>query len=187
MAEDLFSSIEWTAVEDQTVELLKELVRFKSINYGEVDSGNETPVCEFIREILTKESIECSDILESSPGRGNLIARLRATVSDPSLKPLGVNVHLDVVPAPVEEEAWKSEGWKFDPFGGHINEGDGCLYGRGTIDMKNMAAMTIAIMIFLKKKQIPLRRDLVLIACADEEAGGKYGKGGTNVKFYRNI
>ena len=175
MTEILFESGEWKEVETQTLQLLQELIRFKSINYGTVDSGYETPVCEFIRSLLSKGNIECSEILESSPGRGNLIARLRATNPDPTLKPLALNVHLDVVPAPVEEEAWRREGWRFDPFGGHINEEDGCLYGRGAIDMKNMVAMAISIMLFLKRKNIPLKRDLLLIALADEEEGGNLG------------
>ena len=109
MASILFESDEWIEVETQTLKLLQELIRFKSINYGTVDSGYETPVCEFIRTLLSKENIECSAILESAPGRGNLIARLRATEPDPTLKPLAINVHLDVVPAPVEEEGWRRE------------------------------------------------------------------------------
>ena len=176
MTKSLFDSKEWKEVEAQTLQLLQELIRFKSINDSTIDSGHESQVCEFIRSILLKEDIECSEILESIPGRGNMIARLRATNLDPELKPLALNVHLDVVPAPVEEEAWKKEGWKFDPFAGHINEEDGCLYGRGAVDMKNMVAMAISIMLFLKRKRTPLKRDVLLIALADEENGGIHGK-----------
>ncbi len=49
---------------------------------------------------------------------------------DPSLKPIALIGHQDVVPVPQEKLA----DWTHEPFSGDI--ADGCLWGRGTTDMK---------------------------------------------------
>ena len=78
-----------------------------------------------------------------------------------------LSAHLDTVKAP--KENWEEEGWKHDPYGGVIDEEDNCLYGRGAIDMKNMAAMSVTLLCFVKKNNIVLNRDLIFAGLADEE------------------
>ena len=78
-----------------------------------------------------------------------------------------LSAHLDTVKAP--KENWEEAGWKHDPFGAEIDEEDGCIYGRGTIDMKNMAAMSAAVLLFIARSGIKLTRDLIFAAVADEE------------------
>src|SRR4030095_8162460 len=63
--------------------------------------------------------------------------------------------------------------WTVDPFGGEIL--DGYLYGRGALDMKSIGIMQLAAMLAVKREGVPLKRDLVLLATADEEAGSQYG------------
>jgi acetylornithine deacetylase/succinyl-diaminopimelate desuccinylase-like protein len=74
--------------------------------------------------------------------------------------------HIDVVP--VEADAWSR-----DPFGGELV--DGMVWGRGAVDMKDMVAMELAVMTGLHRSGVPLRRDVIFAAVADEEAGGEHG------------
>ena len=74
--------------------------------------------------------------------------------------------HLDVVP--VEREKWSC-----DPF--KAIEKDGCIYGRGAVDMKNMVAMSTMCLLLMKRAGVSLTRDLIFCGVADEETGGKYG------------
>ena len=77
--------------------------------------------------------------------------------------------HIDVVP--VDAEAWTR-----DPFGAELV--DGVVWGRGAIDMKNMVAMELAVMLALGRSGVDLRRDVIFAAVADEEAGGEHGARG---------
>ncbi|MGH8004734.1 MAG: M20/M25/M40 family metallo-hydrolase, partial [Limisphaerales bacterium] len=74
--------------------------------------------------------------------------------------------HLDVVGV-------EKEKWKYDPFGAAVD--DGFLYGRGAIDDKGMGALFAEIVLQIVRNKIPLKRDILYIACADEEAGGEAG------------
>ncbi len=56
------------------------------------------------------------------------------TGSDLTLKPYMLCAHLDVVPV-------ERENWYYDPFGGQIV--DGFIYGRGTIDAKNIVMVIL--------------------------------------------
>ncbi len=69
---------------------------------------------------------------------------------------------------PVEADAWSR-----DPFGGELV--DGVVWGRGAVDMKDMVAMELAVMVGLRRSGVPLRRDVIFAAVADEEAGGEHG------------
>ena len=82
------------------------------------------------------------------------------------LPPLLLTAHLDVVEA-------DPSTWTHPPFGGVI--ADGCLWGRGAIDMKNMAAMSVAIMRRLALDKPKLARDVIFAGVADEEAGSDAG------------
>ncbi|NLV58464.1 MAG: M20 family metallopeptidase [Clostridiales bacterium] len=75
--------------------------------------------------------------------------------------PLGILVHLDVVPA--------GDGWQVDPFGA-VLEGDR-IYGRGTSDDKGPAVAALLAMYAVKQAGIPLSREVRLILGCDEETG----------------
>jgi acetylornithine deacetylase/succinyl-diaminopimelate desuccinylase-like protein len=105
-----------------------------------------------------------SQILESEPGRASTVARIEG--ADPSRAPLLIHGHLDVVPAEASE-------WSVDPFGGEVR--DGYVWGRGAIDMKDMDAMTLAVVRAWVRAGRKPPRDIVLAFTADEEAGGRKG------------
>src|SRR5579864_826074 len=140
---------------------LQGLLRINTIN----PSGNELEAAKFVAGILQQNGIP-SDVYESSPGRGILIARLSSsTVPDPS-RALLLMAHLDVVGVD------KSK-WQVDPFGAVIQ--DGYLYGRGAIDDKSTVIANVAVLIALKRAGVRLNRDVILLAEGDEEQGGEFG------------
>jgi acetylornithine deacetylase/succinyl-diaminopimelate desuccinylase-like protein len=105
-----------------------------------------------------------SQILEAAPGRASTIARIEGT--DPSRPPLLIHGHLDVVPADAGE-------WSVDPFGGEVK--DDQVWGRGAVDMKDMDAMTLAVVRDWTRTGRRPPRDVVLAFVSDEEAGGREG------------
>src|SRR6185437_5915407 len=82
---------------------------------------------------------------------------------------LAVHGHLDVVPA-------NAADWSVDPFA--AEERDGCIWGRGAVDMKDMDAMILANLRHLARTGTTPPRDLVFAFFADEEAGGVLGSHG---------
>ena len=150
---------------DEIIALCQALVRIPSINTGVMPTGDETPAAELLRDKLAAAGI-ASEILESAPNRGNLVARLAGSGGGPRLLYLS---HTDVVP--VED----GSAWTYPPFGAEIHEGR--IYGRGANDMKNTVAAEAMALILLKRAGVPLRGDLIFAAGADEESGGKWGFG----------
>jgi acetylornithine deacetylase/succinyl-diaminopimelate desuccinylase-like protein len=103
-------------------------------------------------------------VLESHPKRTSVVARIDG--QDRDRPGLLVHGHLDVVPA-------NAPDWRHDPFSGEI--ADGCVWGRGAIDMKDMDAMMLAVVRQRLREDRPPARDIVLTFTADEEAGGTWG------------
>ena len=148
---------DWKALGDEAVEITRDYLRLDTTN----PPGNEAPAAALLAGILDDAGIE-STTLESAPGRASLVARLPGR----SGRGLCLLHHLDVVPADPAE-------WSVDPFGAEIR--DGCLWGRGAIDMKGMGVMQLMAVLTLARERVPLERDVVFVAVADEEAGGVMG------------
>ncbi len=149
---------DWGALGDETVELLRRYLQIDTTN----PPGNEVAGARFLAEVLTREGIE-SETIEAAPGRASLRARLPG---DGSLGGIVLHHHIDVVYA-------DRRYWTVDPFGGVI--ADGYLYGRGAIDMKSTGILHLAALLALKRLRVPLKRDLLFLATADEEAGSEFG------------
>ena len=150
---------------DEIIALEQELVRIPSVNSGVMPTGNETAVCDVVQQRLALEGIP-SEILESAPRRGNLVARLEGRSGRAGLMFMS---HTDVVP--VEDEG----KWKHPPFSAAI-DGDR-IYGRGASDCKGLLTAQIMALILLKRSGVELADGLVLASGADEEHGGRYGFG----------
>jgi len=144
---------------DEVVSLLSDLIRINTSN----PTHPERPAAEWVAERLDEVGIE-STILESEPGRASTIARVIGR--DSSRPPLLIHGHLDVVPADARE-------WSVDPFAGEVR--DEHVWGRGAVDMKDMDAMTLAVIRDWARTGVQPDRDIVLAFVADEEAGGKLG------------
>jgi acetylornithine deacetylase/succinyl-diaminopimelate desuccinylase-like protein len=149
---------DWTALGAQTVDLLRAYLQIDTTN----PPGNEIAGAQFLAGVLAREGIP-SETVESAPGRANLVARLRG---EGSLGGVVLHHHIDVVYA-------DRRFWTVDPFGGVIR--DGYLYGRGAIDMKSTGILQLAAVLALKRAGTRLRRDVILLATADEEAGSALG------------
>ncbi|MBI4607839.1 MAG: M20/M25/M40 family metallo-hydrolase [Candidatus Rokubacteria bacterium] len=151
-------SLDWTALGEEAVQVLADYLRIDTTN----PPGNETAGARFLSDLLARDGIE-SRLIESAPGRGNLIARL---AGDGSERPILLHHHIDVVYA-------DRRYWSVDPFGG-VTQG-GFLYGRGALDMKSVGILQVIAVLALRRARVRLKRDVVLLATADEEAGSRYG------------
>ena len=143
---------------DDAKRICQALLRIDTTN----PPGNERACAELLARELSQAGYR-PELLEGAPLRTNLVVRHRGTGTKP---PLLLTAHLDVVEADPTK-------WRRPPFSG--DEHDGCLWGRGAIDMKNMAAMCTAIMKRLATTRTQLSRDIIFAAVADEEAGCDLG------------
>ena len=151
-------SVDWDAATAEALVHFKELLRIDTTN----PPGNERAATEYLARVLDAEGIPYQ-VVESEPTRASLIARLSGSGRK---APLLLNGHLDVVPV-------EREHWRHDPFG--AEEHDGCIWGRGAVDMKNMVAMSLMTLLTFKRAGVALDRDVIFAAVADEEAGSKHG------------
>ena len=153
--------INWKLMTDETVTNLSRLIQAATEN----PPGDELPAIMIIKDILEKAGIppESITILESIPKRVNLVVRIKG---DGSKRPLLLSGHVDVVPADRDQ-------WSHDPFGGEVFNGE--VWGRGALDMKGFLAMYLEIFLSLYRQKIPLKRDVILAAIADEEHGFTHG------------
>ena len=124
--------------------------------------GNEIAAARWLRAVLAREGIQ-AQIFEPRPGKANLYARLKG---DGSARPLILLNHMDVVLA-------SPEYWRVPPFSGAIR--DGAIWGRGALDMKGEAMVQLMTLMILKRAGVPLKRDIIFLATADEEVGQGVG------------
>jgi len=151
--------ISWQAFQEEALDCLRAVVRLDTTN----PPGNERIAADYLADALGAHGVE-SVIRESAPTRANLVARLKGT--DSSAGALLLSSHTDVVPV-------ERSGWTREPFSGEI--ADGCLWGRGSIDMKSKCAMDLVMMTAMKRVGAKPNRDVIMAAVADEEAGSDFG------------
>ncbi|GAA2668011.1 M20/M25/M40 family metallo-hydrolase [Streptomyces lunalinharesii] len=149
--------------EDEVVDLCRDLIRMDTSNYGDHSGPGERVAAEYVAEKLAEVGLE-PQIFESHKGRASTVARIEG--ADRSRPALLIHGHTDVVPA-------NADDWTHHPFSGEI--ADGCVWGRGAVDMKDMDAMTLAVVRDRLRTGRKPPRDIVLAFLADEEAGGTYG------------
>jgi acetylornithine deacetylase/succinyl-diaminopimelate desuccinylase-like protein len=148
-----------SVAEDEVVGLCADLIRIDTSNPTSI----ERPAAEYVAGKLDEVGIP-STLLESEPGRASVVARIPG--ADPARGALLIHGHLDVVPADPAE-------WSVHPFSAEVK--DGYLWGRGAVDMKDMDAMTLAVVRDWARTGRQPPRDVVLAFVADEEAGGGLG------------
>lgn len=149
--------------EDEVVDLCRDLIRIDTRNAGDNAGPGERQAAEYVAGKLAEVGLEAR-ILESDDRRANVIARIEG--EDPGRGALLLHGHLDVVP-------FDADDWRHHPLSGEI--ADGCVWGRGAVDMKDMDAMILAVARQRVRERRRPPRDVVLLFTADEEAGGAYG------------
>jgi acetylornithine deacetylase/succinyl-diaminopimelate desuccinylase-like protein len=144
------------ALTNEAVAVLQDLVRIDTVN----PPGNERPAQEYLAGLLERAGLEV-ELVGPDPERPNLVARLRGRADGPVL---GLLSHVDTVSV-------DPAGWRHDPWSGALD--DGCVWGRGALDMKSQtAAEAVAACSLAREGWRPARGDLLVISVSDEEVDG---------------
>lgn len=149
-----------TTLQADAVQRTREYLRINTTN----PPGNEAETMKWFARILQQEGIPF-DTASSAPGRGNIWARLKGTGRQPALVLLH---HMDVVPA-------DPKYWNSDPQVPTTK--DSVIFGRGALDTKTLGIVELEAFLALHRSKLPLDRDVIFMATADEEAGGNFGAG----------
>jgi len=152
--------IDWGKVKEEAVQILSDYIKIDTTN----PPGKEMAGARYLKGVLEKEGFAAT-VLESQPERGNLICALKGKQE---LPPLILLHHIDIVPA-------EAEKWKFPPYSGEVVDGE--VWGRGAQDCKSLGVVELLAFLLLAREGFKLKRDIVYMATADEETGGKWGVG----------
>jgi acetylornithine deacetylase/succinyl-diaminopimelate desuccinylase-like protein len=161
---------DWKAIEAEAIKTLQAYIRINT----SVPPGDVTKAADLLQSILEREGIPVKRF-ESGTGRSIVLARLKGSGN---AKPIVLLHHMDVVPA-------DKSRWKRDPFGADIAEG--AIWGRGAIDMKGPGVAHLYAFISLKRSNVPLARDIILMAVPDEEVGGQLGAVWMRERHYKEF
>lgn len=145
----------------QARDVFKQLIEINTTD----SVGNVTTATEAMAKRLLDAGFAQQDVIVAGPNarKKNLIARIHGSGEQ---KPILFLAHLDVVEA-------RREDWTTDPF--QFIEKDGYFYGRGTVDIKDGAAILVENFIRMKKSGRKPKGDLILALTADEEGGNFNG------------
>src|SRR5580704_14993561 len=148
-------------VRQQSREIFKQIIEINTTD----SAGNVTTAAEALAKRLRDAGFPEQDVIVAGPNdrKKNLVVRQHGTGSE---KPVLFLAHLDVVEA-------RREDWTTDPL--QFVEKDGYFYGRGTVDIKDGAAILVTNFIRMKKSGVAPSRDLILALTADEEGGSFNG------------
>jgi acetylornithine deacetylase/succinyl-diaminopimelate desuccinylase-like protein len=153
--------IDWDKITQEATDLLSKYIKINTSN----PPGNEIAAARMLKDKFLSDGIP-ANIWEPLPGRGIVAARLHGIGKHN--KALILLSHMDVVPANPKE-------WEVPPFSGEVK--DGKIWGRGAIDDKGPGVLELMAMLAIKRAGILLDRDILFVATADEEEGGKNGAG----------
>lgn len=154
------ATIDWDAVRDEAIDALSGYVRIDSSH----PIGRTVETAAYLADRLSAAGIDSRVYESPEVGKVNLVARLRA--EHPVGKPFLLSHHMDVVQAIAAD-------WRFDPYSGEV--ADGYIYGRGSIDDKGMGIMELMTMLLLRRHNVQLTRDVIMLATCDEEIGSPMG------------
>jgi acetylornithine deacetylase/succinyl-diaminopimelate desuccinylase-like protein len=153
-------NFDWEKVKEEAVQNLSQYLQVDTTN----PPGKEMAGARVLQQILEREGF-ATTLLESQPDRGNLICTMKGKEG---LSPFILLNHIDVVPA-------EADKWKYPPLSGAVLEGE--IWGRGAQDCKSLGIIELMAFLLLKREGFQPKRDIVYMATADEETGGKWGVG----------
>jgi len=152
--------IDWQEVSDKTVQALQQYVSINTSN----PPGDVSQAAKFYEDQFKKAGVPVELYwTKKETGRVNVLGHLKGNGSKKAVMMLN---HMDVVPV-------NRDAWEVDPFKG-IKK-DGCIWGRGSLDMKNYGVVQMMTMILLHQNNVKLDRDVFFLGVADEEITGTLG------------
>ena len=149
--------MQWCDVRKESTQLLSRLIAADTTN----PPGNERVAVQVLVEFFSHHQIPY-EIVEPEEGRSSIIAQLGPAQA----KPIYLVSHLDVVAADPKE-------WQHPPFSGSVIDGE--IWGRGSLDTKQITVMHAITMALLQGQREPLQRQVIFMGTADEEKGSKWG------------
>ena len=149
------------AAKQQAHDIFKQLIEINTTD----SVGNVTTASEALAARFRAAGFPEPDVIVAGPNerKRNLVVRIHGSGRQ---KPVLFLAHLDVVEA-------RREDWTTDPF--EFVEKDGYYYGRGTVDIKDGAAILVTNFIRMKQSGAVPAGDLILALTADEESGNFNG------------
>lgn len=145
--------VDWESLQVESTELLQRMLRVDNSN----PPGQEGKTARILERYLARTGIE-TRLVELSPGRSSLYARVRGTESE--AKPIVLLSHLDSLGA--DPGSWNAET---GPFSGTLHEGS--VFGRGALGGKGLAVVHASTLVVLAQGGERPRRDVILISTAD--------------------
>jgi len=148
----------WRRLEDETMRHFQALLRFDTSD----PPGHEAPAVDYLKQVLERGGVPVQ-IFALDPRRPNLVARLKGSGKK---RPLLIMGHTDVVN--VDPAKWIHPPFSATRAGGYV-------YSRGAVDDKDNVVACLMVMLELKRRNIPLERDVIFLAEAGEEGSVRYG------------
>jgi acetylornithine deacetylase/succinyl-diaminopimelate desuccinylase-like protein len=149
---------------------LKDLIRIDTQD----PPGNESRVAQYLAAVLQRNGI-AAELLEPVPGRASVVARLKGDGGKRALLIMG---HEDVVPV-------ERSHWSIDPFA--AIDKDDSIWGRGASDDKASVAANLEVFLLLKRRKPVLKRDVIFLAEASEEASSPAGMATLTDKYWEKL
>ena len=146
------------ATEAETLQHFQALLRIDTSS----PPGNETRAVDYLKQVFEKAGIPYQ-IFAKDKSRANIVARLKGNGKK---RPILIMGHTDVVTVDPAK-------WTHPPFGA-VRDG-GYVYGRGAVDDKDNLVAGVMLMLLLKRQNLPLDRDVILLAESGEEGAPDVG------------
>ncbi len=156
------SEIDWAKVDVETMQHFQALLRFDTTDPPTTPPGVEKPAVDYLKQVLDKEGIP-TQVYALEPNRPNLIARLKGSGK---ARPLLIMAHTDTVNIDPKK-------WTFPPFS--ATRDGGYVYGRGAVDDKDNVTAALMTLLLLKRNDVQLDRDVVVLFEAGEEGATRVG------------
>lgn len=150
--------MDWERIEAETLRHYQALLRFDTTD----PPGREQEAADYLAEVLAAEGIPVQ-VFTLQEGRPNVVARLQGSGKK---RPLLLMAHTDTVNVDPAK-------WTFPPFSGALD--GGYVYSRGAVDDKDNVVSSLMVMLELKRRNVPLDRDVIFLAEAGEEGSTEVG------------
>ncbi|RRD65030.1 M20 family metallopeptidase [Fretibacterium sp. OH1220_COT-178] len=144
---------------DKTLAILQQLIRLRTL----LPCADEKDLVRYILSLFPSGVLE-ANVVDHGDNRASLVAILPG--HDRSRK-LALAGHTDT------QAVFRRSDWDYSPFGGHYR--DGCVYGRGSANMKGGIASMIMALLYLAETERRPPVDVALCLCADGDSSEMTG------------